>query len=208
MISEERGRGMFKQCCWILLILLVLGLSSCASSKVAFRYDSISYDSPEAALAAQKRDIESILSSISPTQTPVGGSAIVIIPSTAYAKKQFVVWKGPEPAAETKDKSLNFVALALVIGWRMMGDAIDKRRIFDTVIINESDDPENAASSEDIAIVLLKHKEGKGRWFVRRKNGRRDMIPIEEMSTALPPMQRTVLWLDKVENVAKRLYGK
>jgi len=189
-------------------------------------YKGIFYDSPEPALNAQRKDIDSTLSRITPTKNPVVGSAAVILPSQAWVKNHYIFWKGPVVSKEQsidissqrlierevagiavgkeqKEKSENFVAATVINTWRAMGEAIEKRRIFDKVIINTSDHPEHTVFNEDFAIILLK-KDAKVQWLLKRKKDKpAKPITIEEISTALPPVQRMILWLDNVERAAR-----
>jgi hypothetical protein len=190
------GNGLF-------MLLVCSVLISCAAPKITYRYGNVSYEQPEPALAAQKADIDSLVSRIPPTDHPVGGSAIVIVPSVSMAMKTLVQWKGPEAGQEQQEKAIRYHATTLVNGYKGKGEIIQKRRIFDRVVITESDSPENAAFSEDTAIVLVT-KNGKLTWVV--KNGKTKppvQTEIEVITTALPPVQREILWLDKVEKASR-----
>ncbi len=187
------------------IVFVCLFLLTACAGKMSYRYGNTSYETPEPAFAAQKQGIDAVLSKINPTKNPVGGSANVVLPSMAYYEKNFpVVWNGPEPSQEAKEKTNNYIATLDINGWRGVGYAIEKRRIFDNVIITQSDDPERAIFSEDFGIMLFKNKEGQTQWFVKRKKDNpENLISIEEASTALPPVQRMILRLDKIENTAR-----
>lgn len=107
-----------------LLVLVCFALISCTTYKATYRYGNLTYEQPEPALAAQKADIDAIVSNIPPTDHPVGGSAIVIIPSIPNAMKTLVVWTGPEPSQEQKEKAIRFHATALVNEFRGRGEEI------------------------------------------------------------------------------------
>ncbi len=183
-----------------LILTMYLMLISCAG-KVTYNYNNVEYESPETALESQKAEIDTILNKITPTSYPIGGSAVVVLPSKLYAEKNFIVWKGPEPSEEQKVKSTNYIANIILNNWRSRGEALQKRRIFNRVIITNDDDPENASFNEDIAIVLFK-KEGKEQWFLRKKDAN-TILAIEEVSTAFPKFQRLMWWLDNVEKMAR-----
>jgi hypothetical protein len=186
-----------------LLVLLVCSVFvSCTTYKATYRHGNVIYDQPEPALAAQKAELDTIVSKMPPTDHPVGGSAIVIVPSVSIAVKTLVVWRGSDPSQEQKEKLMRFTATGLVNGYRSRGEEIQKRRIFERVVITESDSPENATFSEDVAILLIV-KDGKPGWFVK-KGDRKALVltEIEEVSTAVPPVQREILWLDKVEKAS------
>ena len=107
---------------YVILAILPSMLLACAASTVSYRYANVSYESPEPALAAQRADFDAVLSKISPTDRPVGGSAVVIVPSIAYAAKHFVEWRGSEPAPELKAQAVTYHATVLVNGFRARGE--------------------------------------------------------------------------------------
>lgn len=189
-------------------VLCSLLFMSCASKR-SYTYNYVAYEEPEPALAAQKADIDAILSKITPTNHPIGGSAVVILPSVSYLERNFpVVWKGVEPSQEFKEKASNFFATSTINNMRSRGQALEKRRIFDRVVIVNSDNPENASFDEEIALLLFK-KDGEAQWFLSKK-GRplSTMIAIPTISTALPPVQREILWLENVEKLSQKESGK
>jgi hypothetical protein len=188
----------------LLVLLACSSFFSCTIYRNTYNYGNLAYDQPESALAAQQTEIDIIVSQIPPTDHPVGGSAIIIVPSVSIAMKTLVGWRGSEPRQEQKDKFMRFTATSLVNGFRGRGEEIQKRRIFDRVTITESDSPENATFSEDTAILLIV-KNGNPVWLV--KNGEKEspvQTEIEEVSMAVPPVQRNILWLDRVEKALRR----
>ena len=84
----------------LLLAIVSTILISCAQPKATYRYGNANYESPEPALAAQKAELDSIVSKITPTDHPIGGSAIIILPSIFYVTKNIIIWKGAEPSQE------------------------------------------------------------------------------------------------------------
>jgi len=173
---------------------------SCAG-KIIYNYNNISYESPELALAAQQAEYNEFLSRVTPTKTPIGGSATIVVPTIDYNEKNFVFFTG-EPSEEMKKRMSHYVATRLFNGNRYEGEAIEKRRIFDKVSFITSDNPENALFNEEVALLYFK-KDGIGQWFLKRKKDTSKLINIEGTSTALPPLQRMILWLDNVEKAAR-----
>ena len=186
-----------------LIAILSLILVSCAA-RVIYTYNNVNYESPEPAIAAHKSECDAIVSRITPTSHPVGGSAIIFLPSKENLKKIIVlVSKGKEPSQESKDKIRDFTATMLLDDFRAYGDALEKRRIFDRVAIAHNDDPETVSFNEDTALLRL-IKDGESQWFMKKKKSNlSELIPIERISAALPPEQRLIIWLDNVEKAAK-----
>lgn len=183
------------------LITTTLILACCAGIHY-YRYNNIYYQLPEQALAAQKKDCTQLLSYITPSINPVGGVAVFISPSIKYIKENILIYKGPAISDEKKEEMYEYPAKSQLDVYRCDSEVIEKRRIFDKVIYLINDNPESAAFSENI-VILLSKKDSRGQYFIKRKNNPDDMIPIEEISTALPPIQRLNLWLDNIEKVAR-----
>jgi hypothetical protein len=186
----------------LLLVALLITSLSCASGGLLYRYNNITYESADKALAVQRADCDQLLSKITPTINPVGGVAVFISPSIKYIKDNFLTYNGPAISDEKKEEMYEYPAKSKLDVYRCDSEVIEKRRIFDKVIFLNNDNPESVSFSENIAILLSK-KDGKGQYFIKRKNNPDDMIPIEEISTALPPVQRLNLWLDNIEKVAR-----
>lgn len=186
-----------------LAILLPL-LTSCA--RLSYNYENVRYDTPEPAFEAQKKDLDAILGSIKASESPVGGKAVLILPSKVYVIKNVVVWKGPDPGAELKERGIDFPAQTVINELNALGRCMEKRRIFDSVVIINSANPEDADFSESVALKFFK-KEAKMRWFVVRKNagGTPNVREIEDVPTSLPPNMRVNLWLERIEKAAKGL---
>ncbi len=186
---------------FFLLAVASLLLASCATTyKVSYNYNNVSYATAEEGLAAQKAGADALLSKVTTTEHPVGGSAVVIVPSFVTVRRDYVAWSGPEPTPEVKDKAMNYSARLYLNDWRSRGELLEKRRVFDRVAIREEDDPDHAEFTEDFAVISSK-KDAKGRWFLRKKGADpASAVPIEEASAALPPAQRNMIWMD---NIAK-----
>jgi hypothetical protein len=191
-----------KRQCFIKIssIIFILFLISCTS--VVYKYGNQSYDTPEPALEAQKKELNSILSKITETKNPLDYTAIVILPNNTYIGKNFIVLRGSE-SAETKEKKVKFLTEILINSLKEQCKAIEKRKIFKRVVVSASNDPPKASFDDDIMIGFF-NNDGKEKWFMKRKKDNpMNLIEIEEITTALPPFQRTILWLDKIENAAK-----
>jgi hypothetical protein len=61
-----------------LISILSLIFISCAG-KVIYTVNNVNYKSPDPAIAAHKSELDAIVSKVTPTSHPVGGSAIVIL---------------------------------------------------------------------------------------------------------------------------------
>ena len=188
---------------YAVLVVLPSMLLACAAPKLSYRYASVAYNTPEGAIAAQRADIDAIVSKIPATDRPVGGSAVVILPSIPYVVKNLVEWKGPEPSSELKAQALHHQATMTLNGIRARGEELEKRCLFDQVTITSSDDPERVTMPADVALYVFK-KDGKAQWFLKTQKGSAPTFrAVEDISTALPPVQREVIWLEQVEKMSR-----
>ncbi len=187
----------------LLPVIAALLMASCGRS-LYYNYNYVRYDTPESALEAQKKHLEMMTRSITALETPVRSSITVVIPSKTYLKRNVIVWKGAETSSEVKEKALDFHATIIDNEFNAMANMLEKRRVFDKVAVINSDDPENAPFSEEIALKLYK-KDHRLLWFIFRKetDESQAITPIEEVPVSLPPPMRINLWLERVENAAK-----
>jgi hypothetical protein len=183
------------------IMILLFILVSCAG-KTTYRFNNVTYESPESLVVAQKTYCDQILSKITPTENPVGGVAVFISPSIKYIKENLITYKGSAISDEKKEEMSAFLAKRELDVYRCDYEVIEKRRIFDKVIYTSNDNPESAAFSEDIAILRFK-KDTKVQYFIKRKNNPAEITPIEPISTAMPPVLRLNIWLDNIEKVAR-----
>jgi hypothetical protein len=187
----------------VTLAALVVILISCASPTLSYRYANVAYDTPEGALAAQRADIDAILSKIPSTDRPVGGSAVIILPSIPYAVKNLVEWRGPEPSPDLKAQAMNHQATMTLNGIRARGEELEKRRLFDRVTITSSDDPERVTLPADVSLYVFK-KDGRAQWFLKKQTGTAPVLTaVPEVSAALPPVQREMIWLEHIEKMSR-----
>jgi hypothetical protein len=195
---------LIKKCKLMLLTLLLLPLfMSCG--RIIYQYGGINYDTYELALEAQKADLDLKLQSIQKTSTPVGGSVSVILPSRVYIRNNFITTKGNISSDDTQITLMyEHYTTFIYNAFKSTGEAIEKRGIFDKAFYVYSDDPENANFTDDFSVILFKGKEGKEQWSMKRKKDNPiRLIDIGNLTMALPPVQRLIVWLDKLEKIAK-----
>ena len=83
-------------------------------------------------LKRQAEIFSGIIKEISPSQNPVGGSALIVIPSDNEIQKNYVKY-----GSRTAQGSIDFVVAALRNGNQFMVDAIAKRQIFNSVSVEQ-----------------------------------------------------------------------
>jgi hypothetical protein len=187
-------------CAFVLLALFLV--ISC--SRIIFKYGGKNYETADLAIESQKAAMESVLKNIPKTSSPVGGSVSIILPSASYIQNNFVTLRGKISSEDLKRQMEEYITTILYNGYKATGESVERRGIFDTIFYLQSENPEKTPFKEDYAILLIKNMEGKGQWFMkRRKDNPTILIEIENSNTALPPLQRTMIWLDKIEKIAK-----
>jgi hypothetical protein len=127
---------------WSLGEALFIGLifASCTYYTVNDRR----FDNKQDALAAYQQQSQAILAEISPTETPIGGSIKIVLPT-----RQQVEESGIEKTGSATPEQIDYVATAFLLGLDAMADAVVKRKLFDRVDIEHAPSSEQPSAGSD-----------------------------------------------------------
>ena len=141
-----------------------------------------------AGMALQKQDNDEMLSQISTTDTPVGGSLCVLIPTDEFLA-------GPKGHLNTLQLNKNqFMAVI---------EAVRRRGLFETMELRQSINPEQEAFETDFALVRPAKK--KTEWLLRvQTQAGHDVVPIASAPTSLSRFQQIMIWLSNIEEAATK----
>lgn len=117
----------------VFCFVLIIVMSGCGNQ---YRYGNQSYRSPEEGLAAQKNDLDSVMSKITPTDKKRGGTAAVVLPTLETYIALGVIKRG-----NPKPELIDYVGKTLAGSFRGMYDALNLRKIFDKVTLIEDNYP-------------------------------------------------------------------
>ncbi|WP_420417316.1 S1C family serine protease [Pacificispira sp.] len=146
------------------LLSILLFIASCKS---AFYYDGIAYDSRMAALRAANLHVDQNVAGVRPVDKPLGGSALVVIPTFDVILKN-----GVNATGNATIEMRSYVAETLEIGFLGIGRAIKKSGIYDDVSIVRSIDPSaTPIADHDYKIWLVGLSPERWQWYVDSQGG-------------------------------------
>lgn len=185
----------------VLFVLLFLFVSACAP--IVYTLGGQSYPTADEALAAQRAQIENILSKVVPRETPYSGRAIVFIPSDADIRARGITRTGtPSAAVENYVAAINHRALALFQEIVMARDLFQSVELREVTGINQ---PEIAPGEHGIWARLVGPSQSGWKYF------NTDMAEPEDvpLNNSLPlGGARYVDWLDRLAEVVERNGGR
>jgi hypothetical protein len=143
------------------------------------------------------------LDSITPTKTPVGGSALVVLPSAARIERT-----GIKIGGSVSEDIVDFEATAYVKNVQSMADAIKKRSIFDKTDIVSSDAPETSDfNGHNYLVYLYLESPDVFQWYMKSRTAPEPQpLPLDTGKSV--GSARTIAWLNTVEQTASKEAAK
>lgn len=182
----------------IIVLTLSLGVLSC-SREQSKRNDDIA-TGQQRINAKLIQEYRAAMLQVGPVEEPVGGSAVVIIPTDDYFLEQCnrVLAKPTPQQADLMVQQSRDKFLARV-------EALRRRSLFDEVELVRNDD-QDPYFDEDFALIPSITKP---EWVVIRREPReRRTIPVPARDLSKPFSERLRVWLDEVEEAARDLRRK
>jgi hypothetical protein len=180
--------------------ILVFVCLSCGETK--YRLGDKLYSRTEL-LAMDKKEYDEMLSQISPTNAPVGGSLVVIIPTDEFLVQTI----GASNQGVQRDIMRKWSDLQLQLFRNhiiAMVEALRRRALFDTVEWRQSIDPEQEAFEADFALVWPAKKDTE--WLLKNRTQTiQEATSIARGPSSLSRLQWMTIWLDNIEVAAKKL---
>jgi hypothetical protein len=183
----------------VFLVLVCPLFSGCASYRIGDEH----FSSSTAALDRQAELYAGILGQVQPMSSPVGGSALILLPSELEIRRNYIKY-GPGTSPEDTNEALKFVVTSTHKNFQFMADAIRKRRLFDSVAVAFQDaNPATYPIGEHDFLVFV-DIDG---WFVTDKGGARPRSVAMDRSR---PVDLATLstFLNGLERHASELRGK
>lgn len=179
--------------------LLLLVCLSCRETK--YGYGDKLYSRNEF-LAMVKQENDAMLSQIFPTDAPVGGSLVVVIPTEEFLAKAYGP-EDPESRRRTPRDQLDLQMQLLRNDQMTSVEAVRKRALFETVDWRQSVDPEQETFETDFALIRPARKDAD--WLLRtRRQTTQDGSPIAMGPSSASPIQRITIWLNNIEEAARK----
>ncbi len=178
--------------------LLLLVCLSCGETKYGFG-DKL-YSGTEL-LAMDKQENDAMLLQIAPTDAPVGGSLVVVIPTDEFLVQTYGA-SNPGSRRDIMRKWSDMQLQLLRNQLIAMIEALRKRALFEMVEWRQSVDPEQETFETDFALIWPAKKDTE--WLFRtRTQTTHEAAPIARGPSSLSRRQWITIWLNNIEEAAR-----
>jgi hypothetical protein len=149
----------------------------------------------------QQHMFDAGLQQVGQADEPVGGSLVVVIPTDERLWERWAArgWKPEQREQLVRDSKNELLSMV---------EAIKKRALFDSVRLQQSDNPEQVSFEEDFALIEPVNQIRQ--WLLRtREQTAQRVIKLQTVDVSMPYAeayaQWFIIWLDSVEQAAKNL---
>lgn len=178
------------------IIITIIFLYGCISQSV-YGYKGAQYASSEAALQAQRDDINQMIAEIKPTNNPLSGKALVVLPSRRLIESKAIKLLTGSLSRHWIEHLLTAVELEN----DARAEALKRRKIFEEIAVTKSDQPETVTSPNYNFIIYLKlMSPDQMQWYLKTSSTNKSFPIYSDQS--LPGMQQIFFWLDYIEKTA------
>jgi len=193
-MSSDAGVNMVKKLIGLgVLAGVACGLVACETGR--YRVDGTSYPTAAAAQDVRSAQLNVILESIGPTSHPLGGKALVALPSRRLIEATLA--GAPGAWEHIGQDDLEYVEALVEMNMSVYPEAIRRRALFSSVAVVRSDRPELEESSAYRFIIYQNFQRGVVRWYLKSPRGD-ELIPVYEP-------KKLQSWLEALENKAESL---
>lgn len=186
----------------VLLVGVLLGaviLNGCAGTDVYTVGGRVTTNMMDAVIE-HSRQLDQTLAGILPTTMPVGGRALLAIPTRENMKLSSLTVTGNQ--APFSKERVYFVKTTEMNGREFMFRALQKRGIFRTVTLIRNDDPQSTPIEDnDFLIYLHNPSSDVAGWYIK-KRGAATAQPITIDVQQKTGVSRTMSWLDSIDRLA------
>jgi hypothetical protein len=193
-----------KQLAFLLPVFLCIYLAfytvTGCSLPMQYSFRNKLYKSPETAINAQNEFYRDNVLAIKPTENPLGGRVLCVLPARDLIEKKPI-----DKLVPYKPEEINYLISSFELELMAYADALEGRKIFDNVEIVKSSDPESVIISDynlSIFCVVLGHYQAQ--WFLKSssKNTRYQIFSDTSLPYGSP---RFLSWLNNIEKVSKQI---
>lgn len=197
--AVKSGRDQLNRGAFAILLSTALFVGACTQ----YTYNGTTYRTLEEALAAQDTNCREILDQIPRDPSPQFGSLAIVLPDETLVRT-----RGTPKAVRRSDPNYitetdrNYRASVFSREYQYMAHYVEKRNLFESVSILESDDPEFAAKralrTKDAILFLFFPDQATGAWILRRSNGRAG-VPVNVDYSIPAGFPRVMAWLKAIQ---------
>jgi hypothetical protein len=181
------------------LTALLLLTTGCGSS---YGYNGRRYGSSSEALQAQATMCSAVLDSVNPTDSPVGGSVLVLIPSDLELQKHYF-HSSLDPAGIPK-QAIEYLITSTVSDLRCRVDCIRKDKLFDQVSLARHDGNPALAALKDNDYILFMDVDG---WSIKTRDSQRTLL-VSVDKGATDPVSKNRAFLDSLNHQAHAIANR
>lgn len=157
------------------------------------------FRSASEALQRQKDLFSNVIKEIKPTQKPVGGTALIAIPSDAEIQNNYIIH-----GIKSRQEQIDFVIAASGNNSLFIANAIAKRRIFDSVSVVKHNGNPASYPIGNSDFIIFNDVDG---WFIKGKS-KPLIIPLIFEKNRPGGVQRTETFLNELNQQAQNLLTK
>lgn len=166
-------------------------LMGCAS----FQYDGVNYRSRATAVDAARRDVQISLENVPIREDGLPGRAAVVLPSRSRIREKGVIRIG-----SSATEQVEYVVDVLELSFEVMGLAVERSRLFESVEIITADDPASQRPSHDWILWLHLQDPNTAQWYLRRQGTTEgEAVPVD---TGVDRHRRAAAWIETVREKA------
>jgi hypothetical protein len=184
---------------FFLYFILAISLLGCGAR---YKLGDETFGSSSEALQRQTEKLSQILSEIAPTDHPVHGSALILIPSDAEIQKNYI--RLGNSAHRMTDEQLDWLITSATNIFQFTPNAIRKRGIFDSVSVERHSGNPAVYPIGDYDFVVFVDVDG---WAIKEKATPRP-VPIAVDKRKAAGRAHTLAFLDTLSEQARALKNK
>jgi len=165
----------------VLLAVLVLAIQGCSITR--YNYGGKSYSNSEDALAAQKQDVAKTLEGVTKVASPVGGKALVLIPSREVIAENGIVSRRfglRKPSGS--DKLHGFILDSAETGLMARVEAVKRGGVFESVVVGRNL-ADIQSEKPDYVVSLETTGQNQWQWYAYRADNVSNKIPVHADGT-------------------------
>lgn len=187
------------------LVFFLLFLVLLAGCGAHYTYGGVSFSSSSEALTRQNEIHSNALNKITPTNNPVHGTALILLPSDVEIHKNYITVSGDGYNWSILGKEqIDYVITSTNNYFQYMADAIKKRGLFDSVSIERHNGNPASHPVGNYDYLVFIDVDG---WFVRDRNNPRSLLVLVDKSIS-DDTSRTLSFLDSLYQQAISLRSK
>jgi hypothetical protein len=151
---------------WVLSSILVVLLATyCIGCGERYFVGKESFSSTSEALKRQNETFSQVLGTITPTDKPAHGTALVLHPSDTDIHKNYI--KYAYNASHMSKEGIDYLTAFTRNGHQFVADAIRKKEIFDSVVVERHNGNPAFYPIRNFDFLIFRDIDG---WFIKNKD--------------------------------------